>query len=193
MRGAAMTDMRTSPVPMVYPDTRPARVAFYFPGESLHKCFAGQRDNWYGVCRAFMTPGRSFVIVFCHEGDPAGVRLHAMDGNPLSGVVQSRIELRPARTGLVLGPWPAYDVAVRLPARACTSYVYLVLEWQAPPGGVNRPLTVSVQVVSITPRLGRETTATSSGCAALDAMKPARPPSLRQPVELPFPVWTESR
>lgn len=127
MRGATMTDMRTSPVPMVYPDTRPARVAFYFPGESLHKCFAGQRDNWYGVCRAFMTPGRSFVIVFCHEGDPAGVRLHAWAAIPLPEWCRAASSCDRLAPVSCSGPWPAYDVAVRLPARACTSYVYLVL------------------------------------------------------------------
>lgn len=188
---AAMADMYMQPVPMVYPDTPPVNVAFYFPGGGPLERFTGHPDNWYGVFRAFMAPGSSYAIVFCHEGDPARVRLHALDGNPLHGVVQSHVELRPARADFVLGPCPAYDVLVRLPHEARTPYVYLMLEWQAPAGEANHPLPVLLQVVSIFQRheqMGR-------GRRwwwpfHTDSVTPPSPLQSRRPVELPFPVWT---
>jgi hypothetical protein len=136
------------PVVYLYPDSMPVQVNLFFPGGSPLERFTSQRDAWYAIYQTSLYPGYPYRIIIRHNGDPGRVKLYAMDNHPFDRVsVKMQLVMKRVDPTYHTYKWPSYEATVSLPERARYADLFLLLEW-LPPAGSDRPLPVSIQVVS---------------------------------------------
>jgi len=147
------------PAITVFPDDFPVDVSFFFPAGGPLERFTGRPGAWYAIYRTPMYPGRPYDLILEHTGDPGRMKLFALDNHPFDKVtVKSELPL-----GKING-WDgssdsAYAAKIMLPRDSSVYGIYLLLEWMPPPGK-DRPLPVSMQLLSSDPRpqMGQERT-----------------------------------
>jgi hypothetical protein len=138
------------PVVRIIPDDFPVDAAFFFPSGTPIERFTGRRGAWYALYRVRLDPGAPYEVVLGHTGDPARMRLFAMDNHPFDQV-SVKMELRISKVDM----WhhserKFYSSMISLPRNAAIDSLYLLLEWN-PPAGKDRPIPLVIQVLSIDP------------------------------------------
>ena len=139
------------PAITVFPDDFPVDVSFFFPAGGPLERFTGRPGAWYAIYRTPMYPGRPYDLIVEHKGDPGRMKLFALDSHPFDHVtVKSELPLRK------IDDWAgssdsAYSATIMLPRDSSVYGIYLLLEWM-PPLGKDRPLPVSMQLLSSGPR-----------------------------------------
>lgn len=139
------------PAMAVYADDFPLDVAFFFPAGGPLERFTGRPGAWYALYRMSLYPGRPYDLILTHHGDPGRMRVYALDNHPFDWVsVKAELGMRKA------GGWhdpegTPYIATIALPRDAAVHGIYLLLEWSPPPGR-DRPLPVSLQLLSMETR-----------------------------------------
>lgn len=140
------------PAITVRPDDFPVDVAFFFPAGGPLERFTGRPGAWYAIYRTPMYPGRVYDLILEHNGDPGRMKIFALDNHPFDQVsVKFELPLRKIDGWGGSSSGFAYAATIRLPGDATVYGVYLLLEWRPPPGK-DRPLPVSMQLLSSDPR-----------------------------------------
>lgn len=148
---AAAASFNGPPAITVYPDDYPVDVSFFFPAGGPLERFTGRPGAWYAIYRTPMYPGRPYDLILEHAGDPVRMKLFALDNHPFDRVsVKSELNLRRI-DGWQGSHEHAYAATIALPRDSSVYGVYLLLEWM-PPLGQDRPLPVSLQLLSADPR-----------------------------------------
>ncbi len=137
------------PVAALYPDDLPIHTNFFFPAGSPLERFTNQKDAWYAIYQTSLYPGYAYAVLLRHKGDPARMRVYALDNHPFDKV-SMKYELVMRR---VDAPYdqgykgPLYEAVISLPEKARTRGIFLLLEWR-PNMGNDKPVPVSIQVLS---------------------------------------------
>jgi hypothetical protein len=140
-----------APAITVSPDEYPVDAYFFFPAGGPLERFTGRPGAWYAIFRSPMYPGRPYDLILVHNGDPGRMKVFALDNHPFDKVsVKSELPLRKI-DGWADSSDSAYAATILLPRDASVHGIYLLLEWMPPPGK-ERPLPVSMQVLSPDPR-----------------------------------------
>ncbi len=172
------------PAAYLYPDSVPVHGNLFFPGGSPLERSTGQRDAWYAIYQTSLYPGYAYAIIVRHKGDPARMRLYAMDNHPFDKVsVKIQLALKRVDSAYNNYKEPSYQAAVSLPEKARSTNLFLLLEW-LPPTGHNRPVPVSMQVVST--GYG-QLMSRGSQWGRKDGWKPESALQGRRPVVIPVP------
>jgi hypothetical protein len=134
------------PAITVYPDDFPVDVAFFFPAGGPLERFTSRPGAWYAIYRTPMYPGRPYDLVIGHFGDPARLKVFALDNHPFGKVsVKQELLLRKFDSG---DPSERiYGATISIPRDSAVYGLYLLLEWN-PPAGNDRPLPVELQVLT---------------------------------------------
>ncbi len=131
----------------VYADDYPLDVAFFFASGGPLERFTGRPGAWYAVYRMSLDPGRPYELIRAHHGDPGRMRVYALDNHPFGRVsVKTELGMRKA-DGWRDPRGTPYIATIALPRDAAVRGIYLLLEWSPPPGR-DRPLPVSLQLLS---------------------------------------------
>ncbi len=132
----------------VYADDFPLDVAFFFPAGGPLERFTGRPGAWYALYRMALDPGRPYDLVLIHRGDPGRMRVYALDNHPFDRVsVKAELGMQKAEGWRDREGTP-YVATIALPRDAAVREIYLLLEWSPPPGR-DRPLPVSLQLLSM--------------------------------------------
>ncbi len=136
------------PAVAVYADDFPLDVAFFFPAGGPLERFTGRPGAWYALYRLSLDPGSPYDLILTHRGDPGRMRVYALDNHPF-GRVSVKAELaRQKAEGWHDHEGTRYVATIALPRDAAVAGIYLLLEWSPPPGR-DRPLPVSLQLLSM--------------------------------------------
>ena len=170
------------PVVQIYPDDLPVHVNLFFPAGSPLERFTSQKDAWYAIYQTSLYPGYAYTIIMRHKGDPARMKAYVMDNHPF-GKVSVKMQLAMKRTDNGYRG-PSYEAVVSLPEKTRFTDLFLLLEWH-PPSGNERPVPVSLQVVSTGygQLLGRG----RQWGGQSDKLIPESSMQGRRPVVIPFP------
>jgi len=188
MAGGAAASFNGPPAITVFPDDYPVDVSFFFPAGGPLERFTGRPGAWYAIYRTPMYPGRPYDLILEHEGDPGRMNIFALDNHPFDKVsVKSNLTLRKI-DGWAGSSDSAYAVTIMLPRDASVYGIYLLLEWMPPPGK-DRPLPVSMQLLSSDPRLQMGWGRTWSFPWADQSVKSPLQSQSVIPYEIPVPRW----
>ncbi|MBI5906254.1 MAG: hypothetical protein HZB86_12045 [Deltaproteobacteria bacterium] len=146
--GAAFADapFHGPPAITVYPDEYPTDVAFFFPAGGPLERFTARPGAWYAVYRTPMYPGRPYDLLVGHSGDPARLKVFALDNHPFGKVsVKQELRLRKYESGN--GAESIYGGTISIPRDSAVYGLYLLFEWNPPPGD-DRPLPVELQLLT---------------------------------------------
>lgn len=156
MEGQASAYGNGPPAITVFPDDFPADVSFFFPAGGPLERFTSRPGAWYAIYRTPLYPGRPYDLILEHSGDPTRIKIFALDNHPFERV-SVKAELHPVKAeGRRHSSGTAYVATIALPRDSAVYGVYLLMEWNPPPGE-NKPLPVSLQVLSVEtrPRMGQ--------------------------------------
>jgi hypothetical protein len=177
-----------APAITVFPDEYPVDASFFFPAGGPMERFTGRPGAWYAIYRSPMHPGRPYDLILEHNGDPGRMKIFALDNHPFD-IVSIKYEL-PLRKidGWAGSSDSAYAATFMLPRDASVHGIYLLLEWMPPPGK-DRPLPVSMQVLSSDPRSQTGQGRTGSSPRAEKSVKSPLQSQNADPHEIPVPRW----
>jgi hypothetical protein len=139
----------------LFPDGPPVEVAFFFPSGGPLERFTARPGAWYAIFRLPMSPGRPYDVVIGHAGDPARMKVFALDNHPFDPAAVKQ-ELLFRKSGSDDPSWTYYGSAVSLPRDSAVYGIFLLLEWNPPPGK-DGPIPVEMQATSADrfPQAGR--------------------------------------
>ena len=171
------------PVVQIYPDDLPIHVNLFFPAGSPLERFTSQKDAWYAIYQTSLYPGYAYTVIMRHKGGSrpderrmSWITIHL-------GKVSVKMQLAMKRTdnGYSI---TLYEAVVSLPEKTRFTDLFLLLEWH-PPSGNERPVPVSLQVVSAGygQLLGRG----RQWGGQSDKLIPESSMQGRRPVVIPFP------
>lgn len=176
------------PAITVFPDDYPVDVSFFFPAGGPLERFTGRPGAWYAIYRTPMYPGRPYDLILEHKGDPGRMKIFALDNHPFEKVtVKYELPLRKI-DGWAGSSDSAYAATIMLPRDATIYGVYLLLEWMPLPGK-DRPLPVSMQLLSRDPRPQMGQGRTWSFPWADKSVKSPLQSQIGNPHEIPVPRW----
>lgn len=137
------------PVAALYPDDLPIHANFFFPAGSPLERFTNQKGAWYAIYRTSLRPGYAYAVVLRHKGDPARMRVYALDNHPFDKVyMKFELVMRRVDTPYNAGyKGPVYETVISLPEKAGTRGIFLLLEWRSYTGS-DKPFPVSIQILS---------------------------------------------
>lgn len=172
------------PAIAVYPDDFPLDVAFFFPAGGPLERFTGRPGAWYALYHLSLDPGSPYDLILTHHGDPGRMRVYALDNHPFARV-SVKAELGMQKAGWHDPEGTPYVATIALPRDAAVHGIYLLLEWSPPPGR-DRPLPVSLQLLSMETRpwTGQES---SWGQPWDRSVKSPLQSRNRSPYEIPVP------
>lgn len=134
------------PAITLYPDDYPLGVAFFFPSGGPLERFTSRPGAWYAIYRMPLYPGRPYDVLLGHAGDPARMKVYALDNHPFD-VVSIKYELNLRRLEFGGRRNTLYGTTISTPPDSAAYGVYLLLEW-IPPMSNERPIPVVLQVLS---------------------------------------------
>jgi hypothetical protein len=188
MVGGAAASFNGPPAITIFPDDPPVDVSFFFPAGGPLERFTGRPGAWYAIYRTSMYPGRPYDLILQHSGDPGRMKLFALDNHPFERVsVKSELPLRKIEVWLG-SQASAYVSTVMLPRDASASGIYLLLEW-APPLGHDKPLPVTILMLSVDPRPQMRQVLTWWVPWADNGVKSPLHSLNRNAFEIPVPRW----
>lgn len=147
--GPAKAQFNGPPAITIYPDDYPVDVAFFFPAGGPLERFTGRPGAWYAIYRIPMYPGRPYDLVIGHSGDPARMKVFALDNHPFDKV-SVKYELRFRKFSQGDSPEGIYGTTIAIPRDSGAYGLYLLLEWN-PPAGKEKPIPVELQLLSADP------------------------------------------
>jgi hypothetical protein len=135
------------PAITVYPNDVPVAATFFFPSGSPLERYTGRPGAWYAIYRLPLYPGRPYELLLGHEGDPARMKVYALDEHPFAKVkVKFEIPLHRLEVGARLPP--TYAATIATPRDAAAFGIYLLLEWD-PPAGKDKPIPVILRTLAV--------------------------------------------
>lgn len=138
--------LNAPPAIPVYPDDYPVEVAFFFPAGGPLERFTARPGAWYAIYRMPMYPGVPYDLLLTHAGDPARMKVFALDNHPFDKVAVRhelpfrKQEARDSRESL-------YAATISTPRDTFLYGVYLLLEW-SPPTQEAHPIPVTLQALT---------------------------------------------